>query len=203
MLISHAHFPILSLPDTSSSPRSRCFFISCFFVITLNLTTITLRPVKRENQLNSHFLLHRLPFYVSFFSACCLFVSSLAGAVSGIASLSFSMCVLFISACLSSDSTTANIRSGSSTLSHSPHSTKSSENKKDERRKKRVTSQGYKTTIVVRSLTALCSLIGSIKSKTKMCLNFIKWLGEIPNKILYSLSIFAGKQNRINAILLP
>lgn len=73
--------------DTSSSPRSRCFHftvflslpLSLFFIITLNLTTITLRPVKRENQLNSHFLLHRLPFYVSFFSFCCLFIISLVG----------------------------------------------------------------------------------------------------------------------------
>lgn len=67
MLISHAHFPILSTP-THHHLHARGVFISFFFIITLNLTTITLRPVKRENQLNSHFLLHRLPFYASFFS---------------------------------------------------------------------------------------------------------------------------------------
>lgn len=84
--------------------------LSLFFIITLNLTTITLRPVKRENQLNSHFLLHRLPFYVSFFSF--VVYSSSRWLVCWIASLSFSMCVLlYCSLCFSSFG-----------LSHSHHS---------------------------------------------------------------------------------
>jgi hypothetical protein len=110
MLIFYAHFPIPSFSDTSSSPRSRCFRVFLFFIITLNLTTITLRPVKRENQLNSHFLLHRLPFYVSFFSF--VVYSSSRWLVCWIASLSFSMCVLlYCSLCFPSFG-----------LSHSHHS---------------------------------------------------------------------------------
>jgi hypothetical protein len=152
MLISHAHFPIPSLPTHHHLHARGVFMLSTLslplcFIITLNLTTITLRPVKRENQLNSHFLLHRLPFYVSFFSF--VVYSSSRWLVCWIASLSFSMCVLFVLLfCVSllTGSATATIRSGSLTFNHLPHSTKSKEEKK------KITSQGYnKPTIAVRS----------------------------------------------------
>ena len=95
-----------SLYPTHHHLHARGVFNSFFFIITLNLTTITLRPVKRENQLNSHFLLHRLPFYVSFFldfiSRClfiilllvwawaCLLAYNFFPSLHSIASLSFS-----------------------------------------------------------------------------------------------------------------
>lgn len=115
MLISHAHFPIPSSLDTSSSPRSRCFS-ALFFIITLNLTTITLRPVKRENQLNSHFLLHRLPFYASFFSFV-LFIHHLIGLHHFLSP----RCVYtwsFLSSFFRLSHNQASIRSGSLTFNH-------------------------------------------------------------------------------------
>jgi hypothetical protein len=110
--------------------------------------------VKRENQLNSHFLLHRLPFYVSFFSFCCLFIISLVGLLDCI-TFFLDVCTFFCIAllCFSSlsGSATATIRSGSLTFNHSRRIRRNP--KREEENEKRVTSQGYnKTTIVVRSL---------------------------------------------------
>lgn len=82
-----------SLYPTHHHLHARGVFNSFFFIITLNLTTITLRPVKRENQLNSHFLLHRLPFYASFFLS--LFIHHLVGSVLGHFFLGAFDCITF------------------------------------------------------------------------------------------------------------
>lgn len=154
MLISHAHFPILSSP-THHHLHAWGVFISFFFIITLNLTTITLRPVKRENQLNSHFLLHRLPFLCFFLLACCLFIILLVGLLVGWMAGLFDCITFFLDVC-TFGSATATIRSGSLTFNRSPHSMESTlrrEKRNTTKEKKRATSQGCnKTSIVVQSL---------------------------------------------------
>lgn len=126
-----------SLYPTHHHLHARGVFNSFFFIITLNLTTITLRPVKRENQLNSHFLLHRLPFYASFFSRC-LFIISLARCL-GIFPRRVRLHHFLLSrlcVCTFGSATATTIRRGSLTFNHSPrtHSMESKEMKEIRKR---------------------------------------------------------------------
>lgn len=146
-----------SLYPTHHHLHARGVFNSFFFVITLNLTTITLRPVKRENQLNSHFLLHRLPFYVFFFSR--LFIHHLVGSVLGHFFLGAFDCITFffprLCVCTFGSATATTIRWGSLTFSHSPR-IRSNQKRWEEQEKEseRVTSQGYPETMIICYLTS-------------------------------------------------
>lgn len=145
-----------SLYPTHHHLHARGVFNSFFFIITLNLTTITLRPVKRENQLNSHFLLHRLPFYASFFSRC-LFIISLLERCLGIFSRRVRLHHFLLSRlCVCTfGSATATIRRGSLTFSHSPRIRWNQKRwEEQEKESERVTSQGYNKTMIICYLTS-------------------------------------------------
>lgn len=146
-----------SLYPTHHHLHARGVFNSFFFIITLNLTTITLRPVKRENQLNSHFLLHRLPFYASFFLA--LFIHHLVGSVLGHFFLGAFDCITFffprLCVCTFGSATATTIRRGSLTFSHSPRNRWNQKRwKEQEKESERVTSQGYPETMIICYLTS-------------------------------------------------
>lgn len=96
------HIIISTLEVFFLSSSSSYFFVFFWYFSPLFLrlhpelnNNHVIRSVKRENQLNSHFLLHRLPFYVSFLLVCCLFIISLLELLN-CASLSFLQCDVYL-----------------------------------------------------------------------------------------------------------
>lgn len=110
MVISHAHFPILSSP-THHQLHAWGVFNSFFFIITLNLTTITLRPRETRKSIKFSFSSPSIAF-LCFFLSRLLFIHHLVG-LAGLLD-----CITFFLDVCTLGSAAATIRSGSLTFNH-------------------------------------------------------------------------------------